>query len=155
MSALPIADGSTSTTSIPTNATRLASVRHAQSSSVALIPPGSVLGRWRRAAADPARRDEGAKLARQAETLLSGPRPVKKGPDSALFDRLVARFGGVDALVNNAGTCFMSDFPDIPAQELDRQMAINFSSAFHCCQGAVKAMAGSSGWRCRTMRIKS
>lgn len=64
-----------------------------------------------------------------------------------LFDRLTERFGGVDALVNNAGTCFMSDFPDIPAHELDRQMAINFSSCFHCCQGAVKAMAGRPGVR--------
>ena len=41
----------------------------------------------------------------------------------------------------------MSDFPDIPAAELDRQMAVNFSSAFHCCQGAVKAMAGRAGVR--------
>jgi 2-dehydro-3-deoxy-L-rhamnonate dehydrogenase (NAD+) len=64
-----------------------------------------------------------------------------------LFDRITARFGGVDALVNNAGTCLMSDFPDIPAAELDRQMAINFSSAFHCCQQAVKAMAGRPGVR--------
>ena len=66
---------------------------------------------------------------------------------AALFARIVARFGGVDALVNNAGTCLMSDFPDIPAAELDRQMAINFSSAFHCCQQAVKAMAGREGVR--------
>ncbi len=58
-----------------------------------------------------------------------------------------ARIGAVDALVNNAGTCFMSDFPDIPAAEFDRQMAINFSSAFHCCQAAVKAMAGRPGVR--------
>jgi 2-dehydro-3-deoxy-L-rhamnonate dehydrogenase (NAD+) len=64
-----------------------------------------------------------------------------------LFDRITTRFGGVDALVNNAGTCLMSDFPDIPAAELDRQMAINFSSAFHCCQGAVKAMTGRAGVR--------
>jgi 2-dehydro-3-deoxy-L-rhamnonate dehydrogenase (NAD+) len=64
-----------------------------------------------------------------------------------LFDRITTRFGGVDALVNNAGTCFMSDFPDIPAAELDRQMAINFSSAFHCCQQAVKAMSGRAGVR--------
>jgi NAD(P)-dependent dehydrogenase (short-subunit alcohol dehydrogenase family) len=63
------------------------------------------------------------------------------------FGDIVARFGGVDVLVNNAGTCFMSDFPDIPAAELDRQMAVNFSSAFHCCQAAVKAMAGRAGVR--------
>ena len=66
---------------------------------------------------------------------------------SDLFARLTNRFGGIDALVNNAGTCFMSEFPDIPAAELDRQMAVNFSSAFHCCQGAVKAMAGRPGVR--------
>ncbi|HZT81155.1 MAG TPA: DUF1587 domain-containing protein, partial [Gemmataceae bacterium] len=38
-----------------------------------LIPPDSVLGRWRAAAADPARRDDAAKLAGQAQALLSGP----------------------------------------------------------------------------------
>ena len=64
-----------------------------------------------------------------------------------LFDRVTARFGGVDALVNNAGTCLMSDFPNIPAEELTRQMEINFHSAFHCCQQAVKAMAGRAGVR--------
>ena len=64
-----------------------------------------------------------------------------------LFDRITRKFGGVDALVNNAGTCFMSDFPDISADELDRQMAVNFSSAFHCCQQTVKAMAGREGVR--------
>ena len=64
-----------------------------------------------------------------------------------LFDRLVTRHGGVDVLVNNAGTCFMSDFPDIPAGEFERQMAVNFGSAFHCCQGAVKAMLSRPGVR--------
>ena len=64
-----------------------------------------------------------------------------------LFERITRKFGGVDALINNAGTCFMSDVPDISADELDRQMAVNFSSAFHCCQQAVKAMAGREGVR--------
>ena len=63
----------------------------------------------------------------------------------AAFATIHARFGGVDALVNNAGTCFMSDFPHIPAAELDRQMAVNFSSAFHCCQAAVPLMLGRDG----------
>jgi hypothetical protein len=66
-----------------------------------LIPPDSVLGRWRQAAADPGRQGEVAKLAEQAETLLSGPRPAKeKDPDCVLYDKLVAvdgpLFAGVD-----------------------------------------------------------
>jgi 2-dehydro-3-deoxy-L-rhamnonate dehydrogenase (NAD+) len=70
-------------------------------------------------------------------------------PDAivALFARVADRFGGLDALVNNAGTCLMSDFPDIPAAELTRQMEINFHSAFHCSQHAVKAMSGRPGVR--------
>lgn len=63
------------------------------------------------------------------------------------FATIATQFGGLDVLVNNAGTCFMSEFPDIPADELDRQMAVNFSSAFHCCQQAVKLMLGRDGVR--------
>jgi len=63
------------------------------------------------------------------------------------FEHIGAVFGGVDALVNNAGTCFMSEFPDIPVAEFERQMALNFSGAFHCCQAAIKLMAGRAGVR--------
>jgi len=61
------------------------------------------------------------------------------------FERIRTAHGGLDALVNNAGTCFMSDFPHIPPEELEKQMAINFNSAFHCCQQAVKLMLEREG----------
>jgi 2-dehydro-3-deoxy-L-rhamnonate dehydrogenase (NAD+) len=63
------------------------------------------------------------------------------------FARIGRDHGGIDALVNNAGTCFMSDFPHIPAAELERQMTLNFSGAFHCCQAAIPLMAGRPGVR--------
>lgn len=56
------------------------------------------------------------------------------------FEAIDAEIGGLDALVNNAGTCFMGEFPDIAADELNRQMAVNFTGAFHCCQEAVRRM---------------
>ena len=63
------------------------------------------------------------------------------------FADIEQMLGGVDALVNNAGTCFMSEFPDIPEDEFDRQMALNFGAAFHCCQAAIKLMQGRDGVR--------
>ena len=65
----------------------------------------------------------------------------------AAFAQIGADHGGLDALVNNAGTCFMSEFPDIPEAEFDRQMSLNFGAAFHCCQAAIKLMAGRDGVR--------
>lgn len=62
-----------------------------------------------------------------------------------VFQSIKTKFGGVDALVNNAGDCFMSEFPNIPAAEFDKQMAVNFSSAFHCSQESVKLMLERPG----------
>jgi NAD(P)-dependent dehydrogenase (short-subunit alcohol dehydrogenase family) len=61
------------------------------------------------------------------------------------FGKIKATLGGIDVLVNNAGTCFMSEFPNIPAQEFELQMSVNFSSAFYCSQEAVKQMLGRPG----------
>jgi NAD(P)-dependent dehydrogenase (short-subunit alcohol dehydrogenase family) len=74
------------------------------------------------------------------EIDLTDPVAVK-----AAFAQIETTHGGLDALVNNAGTCFMSDFPDIPAGEFEQQMQINFHSAFHCCQAAVPLMLKRAG----------
>lgn len=68
-----------------------------------VIPADSVLGRWREAAADPARKADADKLGEQAEHLLSGPRPTgEKNPDRVLYDSLVSAdsllFQGVNAV---------------------------------------------------------
>jgi hypothetical protein len=57
------------------------------------IPPGSLLARWRDAAADPGRQAEAAGLAGQVRALLGGPRPTKKDADAALYDLLLAADG--------------------------------------------------------------
>lgn len=72
---------------------------------------------------------------------------TKPADISSAFADIHAAHGGIDALVNNAGTCLMSDFPNIPVDEFDRQMALNFAGAFHCCQEAVRLMTGRAGVR--------
>lgn len=63
------------------------------------------------------------------------------------FMNIKERFGGLDALVNNAGNCFMSEFPNIPSDEFELQMSVNFSSAFYCSQEAIKLMVDRPGIR--------
>jgi len=62
-----------------------------------------------------------------------------------VFRWVEQEFGGLDALVNNAGTCFMNDFVDIMPDELHRQMAINFDGAFYACQAAIPLMLRRPG----------
>ena len=71
---------------------------------------------------------------------LADPKEVDK-----LFDQIAAQSDGLDVLVNNAGTCFVTDFLDIEPDELQRQMAINFDSAFYCCQRAIPLMLDRPG----------
>jgi 2-dehydro-3-deoxy-L-rhamnonate dehydrogenase (NAD+) len=62
-----------------------------------------------------------------------------------LFVWLEERYQGLDVLVNNAGTCICTEFVDISPDELRRQMAINFDSAFYCCQHAIPLMLRRPG----------
>ncbi|MCB8960186.1 MAG: SDR family oxidoreductase [Ardenticatenales bacterium] len=67
------------------------------------------------------------------------------GRIQTLFGHIQDQYGGLDALVNNAGTCFMSDFLEISPAEFQQQMAINFDSAFFCCQAAIPLMLPRPG----------
>ena len=64
---------------------------------------------------------------------------------NAAFEKIKSRFGGLDALVNNAGACYMNDFLDISIAELRAQLAINFEAAFYCCQQAIPLMLPRPG----------
>lgn len=64
---------------------------------------------------------------------------------ASAFTEVESRHGGLDVLVNNAGTCFVTDFVDISPEELQRQLAINFNSAFYCCQQAIPRMLPRPG----------
>ena len=63
------------------------------------------------------------------------------------FKQIETVEGGMDILVNNVGTCLMSNFPDISVTEFELQMKLNFDSAFHCSQAAIKLMNGRPGVR--------
>ncbi|MEM8860039.1 MAG: SDR family oxidoreductase [Chloroflexota bacterium] len=64
---------------------------------------------------------------------------------TGLFEQVAKGHSGLDVLVNNAGTCFLTDFVEISPAEFRQQMAINFDSAFYCCQKAIPLMLERPG----------
>jgi NAD(P)-dependent dehydrogenase (short-subunit alcohol dehydrogenase family) len=67
---------------------------------------------------------------------------------AALVERVVAVFGGLDVMVNNAGIGFMMrPLLEVDPADWDKVIAVNLSGAFYCTQAAAKAMiaAGKGG----------
>lgn len=64
-----------------------------------------------------------------------------------LFEHIKRELGGVDVLVNNAGTCIMEEFGVTSDTSLHMQMAVNFDSAFYCCQMAIPQMLERPGFK--------
>jgi 3-hydroxybutyrate dehydrogenase len=59
---------------------------------------------------------------------------------TAMIERCVARFGGIDVLVNNAGVQHTAPVEEFPPEQWERILAINLSSAFHAIRAALPHM---------------
>ncbi|MBB4661830.1 SDR family NAD(P)-dependent oxidoreductase [Conexibacter arvalis] len=65
---------------------------------------------------------------------------------AAAVDELAGALGGVDLLVNNAGTTVREDALALSADDWDRVLAVNLRAAFVASQAAARAMvAGGTG----------
>jgi 3-oxoacyl-[acyl-carrier protein] reductase len=73
---------------------------------------------------------------------------VREAPavESAMHD-VVARFGGLDVLVNNAGVGVGAPIADLSHDEWHRIIDTNVTGVFHCCQAAIPHLrARGGGW---------
>ncbi len=60
----------------------------------------------------------------------------------AWIDAAVAEFGGLDAVINNAGLTVMGSFEDTPEADFDRVMAVNFDGVVSGCRHALPHLKG-------------
>src|SRR5271165_3792837 len=59
---------------------------------------------------------------------------------TAAVEKTVATFGGLDVLVNNAGTAIPKSFEETTPEEMDRVVDINFRGVMFATQAALKHM---------------
>src|SRR6201997_2353280 len=62
------------------------------------------------------------------------------GAVEAAVEKAVATFGGLDVLVNNAGTAIPKTFEETTLEEMDRVIDINVRGVFVATQAALKHM---------------
>lgn len=102
------------------------------------------------------RRDEGEAVA--GSIVQAGGRAVFQQTDvkdpaqcAALCHRAEEAFGGLDALVYNAGIYTRAGLDEITPEFWDEMQAVNVRGAFLCCQAAVPLMRKRNGGSITTM----
>lgn len=65
---------------------------------------------------------------------------TKKAEVDELVERVTADLGGVDILVNSAGTAGRFPAEEFPEEEWDRIISVNLKGTFLCCQAAGRQM---------------
>ncbi|MFH1981779.1 MAG: SDR family oxidoreductase [Pseudomonadota bacterium] len=96
---------------------------------------------------------DGDGLARCAEDFRRQGVPVEaittdvtSQPDcAAAMDRIIARFGGIDVLFNNAGITQRGAFRDTDVSVYQRVMAVNFFGALYCTKAAIDSLIARCG----------
>ena len=93
---------------------------------------------------DPEKLRATAALTGRAEDMLVLPADLTcDGAAAEVLAQTAARFGGLDALVNNAGMALSCPFEDTDIADFDRIMAINVRAPFLLCQGALPLLRRS------------
>ena len=64
---------------------------------------------------------------------------------AAAFEQVAARFGRLDALVNNAGIAVFGPLLETTFEQWSRVLAVNLSGPFLCTQAAAPVMARTGG----------
>lgn len=59
---------------------------------------------------------------------------------------VVAKYGGLDVLVNSAGVGVGVPISDLPHDEWDRIIGTNLTGVFNCCKAAIPYLRTRGGW---------
>ena len=91
-----------------------------------------------------------ASAANEAESLgatsMAATCDVSRQADVAdAFERIAARLGPVDILVNSAGVAHVGTVEQTTEEDLDRLYAVNVKGVYNCLKAAVTTMKGRGG----------
>ncbi len=59
---------------------------------------------------------------------------------ATLFDQAAGALGGIDIVVNNAGTIVLGPMADVTDEDLDRQVSLNMAGAFRVMRKAARTL---------------